>query len=78
MLIGVGIGSIAAVTASGGSYRVELTQQLIIAIAFLVFSLLAAVAVVMLRKFTAHRFLGVMLIASYVVFFVVLMAVEFS
>jgi Ca2+/Na+ antiporter len=78
VLLGVGIGSLAAIALRGGSYKVKLTTQLTVAIASLLFSLVASILLVILLKFTAHRLLGVLLVTSYIVFFVVLMAVEFS
>ena len=67
-----------AIGLRGGSYKVELNRQLIVAIASLLFSLVASILLVLLLNFTVHRLLGVVLVASYVVFFIVLMAVEFS
>ena len=72
------MGSLAAVAKHGGSYTVKLTHQLIIAIAFLLFSIVTAMVGVTLGSFTAHRMLGAVLLTTYIACFIVITSIEFS
>ena len=77
MLIGVSLGFLLAIATHEGTYVVKLSPQLGVAAGFLLGGLLAAITLVALRRWTAHKLLGLILPISYVAFVIVLLCVEF-
>ena len=77
MLIGISLGFFIAIAKHEGTYTVKMTPQLGVAAGFLIGGLVIAITVVVSRKWTASRLLGIILPTLYAVFVIVLLCVEF-
>ena len=75
LLIGLGI-SITAQCTANGSFPIEMEPTLLLSFAFLILSLLSALIVIPLCKFTSPKPFGVLLMAIYILYMLLIILVE--